>query len=147
MLVTVEDGRAVRLQGDPDDPVTRGFLCERTSRFLVRQYSADRFTQPMVRRGGALAPIGWDEALDLAAERLLRIRRESGPAAILHYRSGGSLGILKNAADFLFERFGPVTSKRGDICSGAGEAANLLDFGQTESSDFFDLLEAKLIVL
>ena len=147
MQVTVEDGRAVRLQGDPDDPVTRGFLCERTSRFLERQYSADRFTQPMVRRGGALAPIGWDEALDLAAERLLRIRRESGPAAILHYRSGGSLGILKSAADFLFERFGPVTSKRGDICSGAGEAANLLDFGQTESSDFFDLLEARLIVL
>src|SRR5262249_9533930 len=38
MLVTVEDGRAVRLQGDPGDPITRGFLCERTSRFLDRQY-------------------------------------------------------------------------------------------------------------
>jgi anaerobic selenocysteine-containing dehydrogenase len=147
MLVTVDGGRAVRLQGDPDDPVTRGFLCERTSRFLERQYSADRFTQPMVRRGGALAPIGWDDALDLAARELERVRRESGPAAILHYRSGGSLGILKCAADFLFEQFGPVTTKRGDICSGAGEAANVADFGQTESSDFFDLLDARLIVL
>ena len=62
MLVTVEDGRAVRLQGDPDDPVTRGFLCERTSRFLARQYSADRFTQPMKRTGDSWAPITWEQA-------------------------------------------------------------------------------------
>jgi len=147
MVVTVEDGRAVRLQGDRDDPVTQGFLCERTSRFLDRQYSRDRFTQPMVRRGGALDPIGWEAALDLAAQKLKTIRSESGPAAILHYRSGGSLGILKTAADFLFERFGPVTGKRGDICSGAGEAANRADFGQSDSSDLFDVVDARLIVL
>jgi anaerobic selenocysteine-containing dehydrogenase len=147
MLVTVEDGRAVRLQGDPDDPVTQGFLCERTSRFGERQYARDRFTTPRVRRGGRLEAIGWDAALDLAAERLLAIRKESGPAAILHYRSGGSLGILKTAADFLFERFGPVTTKRGDICSGAGEAANRADFGLSDSSDLFDLLDSRLIVL
>ena len=147
ILVTVDQGRATKLQGDPDDPVTRGFLCERTAKFLARQYSADRFTRPLLRRGGRLEPLSWDDALDLAAERLQRIRAESGPAAILHYRSGGSLGLLKPAADFLFEQFGPVTIKRGDICSGAGEEANCRDFGVSESSDFFDVHSSRLIVV
>ena len=62
-----------------------------------------------------------------------RIRAESGPAAIFHYRSGGSLGLLKHLTDYFFERFGPVTIKRGDICSGAGDAAQLLDFGDEDS--------------
>ena len=70
LLVSVEDGRAVRLRGDPDDPVTRGFLCQRTHRFLARQYAEDRFTAPMMRRGGKLVEVSWDEALDLAARKL-----------------------------------------------------------------------------
>lgn len=147
LLVTVEDGRATALRGDPDDPVTRGFLCERTGRFLARQYAPDRLTTPLVRRGGALVPVGWDEALALAADRLLAARREHGPGSILHYRSGGSLGILKLVVDHFFERFGPVAVKRGDICSGAGEAAQELDFGVSESHDLHDLLDARTIVL
>jgi anaerobic selenocysteine-containing dehydrogenase len=156
LLVTVRDGRGIALRGDPDDPVTRGFLCERTSRFLTRQYDPARLRTPLLRRGTArgaarfdqpLQEIGWDEALDLAAERMRRIRDESGPAAILHYRSGGSLGLLKPVADYLFERFGPVTMKHGDICSGASEAAQTLDFGVPESNDLFDTLNSKLIVL
>ena len=148
--VQVEDGRATLLRGDPDDPVTRGFLCERTSRFLGRQYDPQRFTTPLLRRGGLdspLQPVGWDEALDIAAERLLAVRAEWGPAAVLHYRSGGSLGMLKVVADLLFERFGPVTVKRGDICSGAGEAAQVADFGLCESGDVFDLAHSRTIVL
>lgn len=150
VLVALEDGRPTRLRGDPADPVTQGFLCERTSRFLDRQRDPQRFLSPMLRRGGLdapLEPVGWDEALDLAARRLLAIRAESGPAAILGYRSGGSLGMLKVLADLLFERFGPVSVKRGDICSGAGEAAQETDFGVCESSDLFDLLHSRTIVL
>lgn len=147
ILVTVEDGRATMLRGDPDDPVTRGFLCERTSRFLDRQYDSERFLSPMLRRDGALVPIGWDEALDLAAERLLAIREESGPAAILHYKSGGSRGILKHLASLLFERFGPVSVKRGDICSGAGDAAQAKDFGLADSHDMFDLQSSRTILI
>lgn len=150
LLVTVEDGRPTLLRGDPEDPVTRGFLCERTGRFLARQADPTRFTAPMMRRDGLdspLEPVGWDEALDLAAERLLAIRAESGPAAILNYRSGGSLGLLKHLVDHLFERFGPVTIKRGDICSGPSDTAQETDFGISESSDLFDLLHSRTILL
>lgn len=147
ILATVEDGRVTALAGDPDHPITRGSLCFRTGRFLDRQYAPERLTQPLLRKGGVLTPVSWEEALDFAAERLLAIRAESGPAAIFHYRSGGSLGILKVLSDHFFEQFGPVTIKRGDICSGAGDYAQLLDFGEEDSHHLEDLLNSKHILL
>src|ERR1039457_3892280 len=131
LVATVEDGRLVSLGGDPDHPVTKGFLCQRTSQYPATQNSPDRITTPLMRKNGRLSPASWDEALGLVADRLLAIRKESGPAAILHHRSGGSLGLLKS----------------GDICSGAGDAAQKTDFGEEESHDFFDLLNARNILL
>jgi anaerobic selenocysteine-containing dehydrogenase len=147
IVAHVEDGRVARLQGDPDHPITQGFLCYRTNHFLPLQYSPDRVTRPLRRKNGELVPIGWDEALDFAAEKLTAILRESGPAAIFHYRSGGSLGLLKHLSDYFFAKLGPVTSKRGDICSGAGDAAQMLDFGEEDSHDLFDLYNAKNILV
>ena len=147
IVATVEAGRIVKIQGDPDHPVTQGFLCYRTSRFLERQYDPERLTTPLIRRNGDLAPASWDDAFDLIAERMLRIKSESGPAAILHYRSGGTLGIMKFLGDRLFDLFGPCSVKTGDICSGAGDAAQMTDFGDEDSNDLFDLLNARTIVL
>jgi anaerobic selenocysteine-containing dehydrogenase len=146
-VASVEHGRVIKLAGDPDHPVTRGFLCYRTNQFLRRQYSAERLSSPLLRKAGELTAVSWDEALSHVASRLLEIRAESGPAAIFHYRSGGSLGMLKVLSDYFFELFGPVTIKRGDICSGAGEAAQALDFGVSDSSDLSTLNEARHIVL
>lgn len=149
LIATVEDGRVTRLQGDPAHPVTRGFLCHRTSRFLERQYSTERLTKPQLRHGKSdtFSEISWPDAFDLVAEKMMACRDASGGASILQYRCGGSLGIMKHVGDYFFERFGPVTIKRGDICSGAGEAAQLMDFGEFDSSDFFDLQRARTIVL
>lgn len=149
ILVDVDrgTGRALRLRGDPEHPVTQGFLCYRTNRFLERQYSPERLTTPLVRRSGELVPASWDEALGLVARELERIKAESGPAAVFHYRSGGSLGLLKPLGDYFWEQWGPVTVQRGDICSGAGEAAQVADFGDCDSNDLMDLEHARTIVL
>jgi anaerobic selenocysteine-containing dehydrogenase len=147
ILAHVSEGRVTRLQGDPAHPVTRGFLCYRTDQFLHRQYAPERLTTPLIRRDGALTPATWDEALDLCARELLRIRDESGPAAIFHYRSGGSLGLMKHVTDHFFSRFGPVTVKGGDICGGAGDAAQLEDFGDEDANDLHDLVNAKAVIL
>jgi len=146
---TTEAGeRVVKLAGDPDHPITDGFLCWRTNHFLNLQYGPERVTEPLLRGAdGELRPVSWDEALDFAARRLLQIRSESGPASILHYRSGGSLGLMKAVSDAFFRAFGPVTTKRGDICSGAGDAAQAMDFGESESHDLHDLLNARHILL
>ena len=138
IVATVEDGRVTGLRGDPDHPVTRGFLCYRTNRFLARQYDPGRLTAPLVRRDGALRPASWDEALDRVATSLLAIRDESGPGAILHYRSGGSLGLMKHVVDAFFEAFGPVAVKSGDICSGAGEHAHPRRQGRIVALDGLD---------
>lgn len=146
--VDVPGGRVTALRGDPDHPVTRGFLCYRTSHFLGRQYDPARITRPLLRGpDGELHPGSWDEALDYIAERLSAIMAESGPAAIFHYHSGGTLGLLGKVVDYFWEQVGPVTIKRGDICSGAGEAAQIADFGESDSNDVFDLKNARHIIL
>lgn len=146
ILAEVREGRVVSLKGDPEHAITRGFLCLRTHRFLERQYDPARITRPLLRQGDRQVEIPLDEALDLAAEKLLQIRRESGPASILPYRLGGSLGVLKEITDYFFEIFGPTSVKVGDVCSGAGEAAQILDFGHVDSHDPRDLLHARHII-
>ena len=90
MLVTVRDGRAVKLVGDPEHPVTRGFLCAKVSKYLDRVYSSDRVLYPMRRVGakgdGRFARVPWDEALDEIADLWRGIIAQVGPQAILPYR-------------------------------------------------------------
>lgn len=149
ILATVEGDKVVRLRGDPDHPITRGFLCYRTDHFLERQYAVERLTQPLLRRarGGALEPASWDEALDLVAARLAEARDRHGPASIFHYQSGGSLGMMKQLNRRFFEVLGPVTLKQGDICSGAGDAAQLADMGWENAHDLADLEHSRAILL
>lgn len=148
IVATVVDGRVTKLEGDREHPVTRGFLCFRTNQFLRTQYDPARITEPLLRKRGELVTVGWDEALEHVAESLVTIRESSGPEAIFHYRSGGTLGMLvSQASDLFFERFGPVTVKRGDICSGAGEAAQIADFGSSDASHLDDLLESRHVLL
>src|SRR6059058_1968905 len=75
MLVTVEDGRAVRVAGDPDHPVTRGFLCAKVNRYVERTYHEDRVRTPLRRVGPKgsrrFEAISWDDALTEIAVRLL----------------------------------------------------------------------------
>lgn len=149
IIATVEDGKVVKLQGDPKHPITKGFLCHRTSRFLERQYSPNRLLTPLLRKekSGTTEEISLNDALDLAAEKLRHFRDRFGGQSIMQYRCGGSIGIMKQLGDYFFSRFGPVCTKGGDICSGAGETAQLMDFGELDSNDFFDIHNSKTIFL
>ena len=147
IVAKIEHGEVTSIAGDPAHPVTRGFLCFRTSRYPELAAGPQRLRQPLLRRGGQLVPVSWEEALATAAGWLRTVRAESGPEAVFHYRSGGSLGILKQLADLFFDQFGPVTGKVGDICSGAGEAAQIEDFGTSDSNALFDLRNSRHILL
>ena len=93
MLVTVEDGRAVRVAGDPAHPVTRGTLCTKVANYEQRTHSADRVQTPLRRTGakgeGRFARIGWDEALDEIASRF---RTPEDDAAYTCHRSRDPFG-------------------------------------------------------
>jgi len=149
VLITVEDGRATKIQGDPEHPVTRGFLCAKVAKYLDRVYSPDRVLYPMRRIGpkgpaacaadtGKACPepaegsaratqvwqrISWDEALDEISSRFRSITREFGSEAILPYSYGGTLGALNGASmdRRFFHRLGASQLDR-TICSAAGEA-------------------------
>ena len=147
IIATVEDGRITRLRGDPAHPITRGFLCYRTDHYLDRQYSPERLTTPLVRRDGKLEEASWDEALDLVAAKIAEARDRHGYESILRVGGGGSLGVLKLVNRHFWELFGPITHTRGDICSGAGEAAQEADMGISDAHDLDDLENSRAIVL
>jgi molybdopterin guanine dinucleotide-containing S/N-oxide reductase-like protein len=137
VLITVEDGRATKIKGDPGHPVTRGFLCAKVAKYLDRVYSPDRVLYPMRRVGpkgprgtgeGARATqewqrISWDEALEEITSRFKKIAAEFGSEAILPYSYGGTLGVLNGASmdRRFFHRLGASQLAR-NICSAAGEA-------------------------
>ena len=130
VLVTVEDGRATRIAGNPAHPVTRGFLCGKVANYLERVYSPQRLLYPMRRvapkgTGGptAFERIGWDEALGEIAERLQRAAEEWGSESILPYSYGGTLGqIHGNGMDRRFFHSLGASQLDRTICSVAGEA-------------------------
>src|SRR5450631_2661351 len=132
VLITVEDGRATKIQGDPNHPVTRGFLCAKVTKYLDRVYSPDRVLYPMRRvaakgaghrNGQDFVRISWEEALDEIASRFKSISAEHGPEAILPYSYGGTLGVLNGGSmdRRFFHRIGASQLERA-ICSAAGEA-------------------------
>src|SRR5690349_1245762 len=137
VLITVEDGRATRIQGDPSHPVTRGFLCGKVAKYLDRVYSPERVLYPVRRvapkgitaRGQGsdeahnFERITWDQALQEITERFKQIVSQFGSEAILPYSYGGTLGVLNGASmdRRFFHRLGASQLAR-NICSAAGEA-------------------------
>ena len=109
--------------------------------------SRSRILRPRLGRGGAQVEVSWDEALGRVAEELRRSLASPGPESVAFFQSGGSLGILMGLTKRFFRLLGPVTECVGDICGGAGEEGQVLDFGVSESSDFFDLRHSRNILL
>ena len=149
--MNVENGVASRLRGNPDHPVTRGFLCGKVARYLEREYSPHRLLYPQKRIGnkgeGRFARIGWDEALDTIAARLKALAGEFGPEAILPYSYAGTMGLLNgNGMDRrFFHRLGASRLDR-TICSAAGSAGLTATLGYRYGTEPEQFSKAKLII-
>jgi anaerobic selenocysteine-containing dehydrogenase len=150
-LVDVEDGRATRLRGNPEHPVTQGFLCAKVARYLERVYSPDRVLYPMRRVGakgeGRFERITWDQALDEIASRLKAVAREYGPESILPYSYAGTMGFLNNAGmdRRFFHRLGASLLAR-TICSEAGAAGLTATQGVRVGTEPEQFRESRLIL-
>jgi len=147
LVATVEDGRLVRLSGDPDHPLTRGAACHKTAKYVRRVYSPERIVHPMIRKNGEWEQVSWDEALDLIAFTMQRIKAESGPEAVLYYQGYGERTALKLLNKYFFNLFGGATTMRGSLCGGAGQGSQNLDFGERVSHDPLDHLNSNSIIL
>ena len=153
MLVSVEEGRAVRVAGDPDHPFTNGFLCTKVNRYVERTYHKDRVLHPMRRIGrkgeGRFARISWEEALREIAQRLDAIRQSSdGPQAILPYSYAGTMGIVQGGSmDRRF--FHSIGASKLDrtICSMAGTYGMRMTVGANIGADAEGIPQSDLILL
>jgi anaerobic selenocysteine-containing dehydrogenase len=152
MVVTVEDGRAVELRGDPDHPFTRGFLCQKVSRYLERVYHPERLRWPMKRVGpkgkGQFQRISWDEAIDTIARRFAAIAASAdGPQAILPYSYAGTMGKLQGSSldRRFFHRLGASLLDR-TICATAGAAGCDITLGTRAVIDPMAVVHSRYII-
>jgi anaerobic selenocysteine-containing dehydrogenase len=166
VLVTVDEltGKAVKVQGDPSHPVTRGFLCGKVAKYLDRVYSPDRLLYPMRRRKGvpkgpagygsvkgreadAFERISWDEALDEVAAKLTKIAAEFGPESVLPYSYAGTIGQLGYGSmdRRFFHRLGASQLAR-TICAEAGGTALKAVYGVKLGTVPQDFVHAGLVI-
>src|SRR6266567_7969192 len=161
VLVTVnEAGRAVKVQGDPSQPVTQGFLCGKVAKYLDRVYAPDRILYPLKRKTGiAKGPlargrelesfkrVSWDEALDAISVRFKETARQYGPESILPYSYAGTMGVLGYGSmdRRFFHRLGASQLDR-TICAEAGGVAWNLVYGKKLGTPSEDFKLARLII-
>jgi len=140
MLVTVEGGRATKVEGDPRQPVTAGFLCGKVSNYLDRVYAPDRLTHPLIRTGPKGAAefrrASWDEALDAVAAGLRGAIDEHGGESILPYSYMGTQGLIQGnlMSARVMNALGASELER-TICATAGIIATVTTHGLSPEVD------------
>ncbi|MBN3849118.1 molybdopterin oxidoreductase family protein [Paraburkholderia sp. Ac-20342] len=151
MRVTVENGRAIKVAGDPEHPPTQGVLCTKVSRYAERVYHPNRLTTPMKRIGrkgeGRFEPISWDAALELAATRLAEIARRV-PEAILPYSYAGTMGLVQSESisQRLFHKLGASQLDR-TICAAAGAAGLKYTYGASIGMHIEFFAESEVVLI
>jgi anaerobic selenocysteine-containing dehydrogenase len=151
MLVTVKDGVAVKVQGDPSHPFTDGSLCTKVSYYTERTYSPDRLQHPLKRVGpkgkGEFKRIGWDQALDEIIARL-KILAAENPATILPLSYAGTMGMLQYSSmdRRFFHKLGASQLER-TLCSSAGKSGIKATLGGSYGMDPEHYVDSKLIVI
>ncbi len=151
LLTTVENGVAIKVQGNPDHPQTDGVLCTKVSRYTERTYHPERILTPLKRVGkkgeGRFEAVSWDTALNDIAARLKAIAARN-PLAIVPYSYAGTMGLVQGegmAARF-FNRLGGSHLHRS-ICAEAGGKAMEYTLGAKVGMKVEHYAQAKLIII
>ncbi|MDP2371570.1 molybdopterin-containing oxidoreductase family protein [Rhodoferax sp.] len=151
LLTTVENGIAVKVQGNPDHPHTGGTLCTKVSRYPERTYHPERILRPLKRVGpkgaGQFAPVSWEQALQDIATRLGAIAARA-PEAILPYSYAGTMGLVQgdSMSSRFFHRLGASLLER-TICSTAGGEGLVHTLGGKVGMGVEFFAQAKLILI
>jgi anaerobic selenocysteine-containing dehydrogenase len=151
ILAHVDGGRLVRVEGDPDQPFTAGFVCAKVRREPELVHSPERVRTPLRRTGrkgdGRFAPVSWDEALDEVVARWQGILRADGPLALLGYCYSAHQGQLNRWLPMaLFHALGTTRLQAGTICDTCADAAWEATCGPVGGADPETMLHSDLIV-
>lgn len=146
-----EYGRLAKVAGDPDHDYTQGKLCCKGYSYTEYVYHPERLTFPMIqepRFSGNWKRISWDDALEIAARKMIELKNDYGsllPMALL--RGPGNYGVFSKSMEFLLRSISPFTLATGSLCLAAGWDAQLLDFGGVKYKNPSGMLNSKLLLL
>lgn len=151
LLVSVEDGKAVKIQGDPKHHFTRGSLCPKMAHYERTVHSEKRIEAPLLRTGkkgsGTFLPISWKEAIEHIQRKWTEIIEQHGAEAILPYSYAGTMGIVqRNAGHPFFYSLGAARLER-TICSPAKGYGWSAVMGQTMAPHTNEMHSSDLIIL
>ena len=151
LIAHVEDGKVVRVQGDPDHPYTAGFACGKVNRDADLVNSPERIKTPLKRSGpkgsGQFTPISWDEALDEIAAEWKAIIKESGPLALLGYAYSAHQGLMnRGLVNGLFHALGSSRLQAGTVCDTCCEEAWNVTVGPVGGADPEDVVHSDLMI-
>src|SRR5579863_6089951 len=151
LLAEVENGRVVRITGDPGQPFTAGFACAKVNRDAELVHSPERLVTPLRRTGkkgeGKFAPISWEAALDEITQRWRAIIAESGPLALLGYAYSAHQGQMNRGLVLgLFHALGASRLIAGTVCDTCCEEAWNMTVGPVGGADPEAVDESDLII-
>jgi anaerobic selenocysteine-containing dehydrogenase len=151
LIASVEDGKVVRIQGDPDQPYTAGFACGKVNRDSDLVNSPERLATPLKRSGpkgsGQFTAITWDQALDEIAAKWKAIIKESGPLALLGYAYSAHQGLMnRGLVNGLFHALGSSRLQAGTVCDTCCEVAWDMTVGPVGSADPQSVAHSDLVI-
>jgi anaerobic selenocysteine-containing dehydrogenase len=146
-LVTVEEGKVTKVEGNPEHPITQGKICGRGRMLENRTNSLERLLYPLKKAEDGFEQISWEQALDEIAEKLSFYKETYGTTSVLHSHDYANSGLLANLDGRFFNLYGGVTELTGSICWGAGIEAQNWDFGDAYSHAPEDLKNSKHVVI
>jgi len=152
VITEVENGKAINFYGDPDHPITQGWLCAKVRPYLEHVYHPDRLLHPLRRTGpkgsGQWEQISWETAISEIASRWQEIIDRHGAEAILPYSYSGTLGLVQMtvAGARLWNRLGAGRLERS-ICGAAAEYAVKATLGVRRSQPYPDIAHSRLIII
>lgn len=101
LVVYLKNGRAVKVEGDPDHPITRGHICAKANTYLRRTYHKDRIQYPMLRTGKRgdreFKRVSWDDAYDFLIDKLTYCKKKWGGESLVEYIYSGNREFLAKA--------------------------------------------------
>lgn len=151
LLIHVDEGKAVKVEGDPEHPFTRGTLCPKMNHYERTVHSPRRIETPLLRTGpkgsGEFTAISWDEAVAHIQQQWQEIIAQYGAEAILPYSYAGSMGqIQRNAGHPFFYSLGASQLER-TICSPAKGVGYSAVMGSTMAPHPSEIQDSDFIIL
>lgn len=151
LIAHVDNGRVVKIEGDPNHPLTAGFACGKVNRDHELVHSPERLKTPLRRTGpkgsGQFEPITWDQALDEITTKWRAIIAESGPEAILGYAYSAHQGLMnRGLTNGMFHALGTSRLNAGTVCDSCSDAAWEHTVGPVAGADPESVAESDLVV-